>query len=275
MKKTLCLLFAAFSLLALSACGRQKTVSDQIIQWEIEDFLLQYDNGYTDYQPSIIHSPDKDNNTDTVTVGLTVSYPHYTSATSFQATYQYDKSRDLWEKIRSRGWEPPRVLTYSIPFSSTSWQKALESLDFECELYEGDEFLLSTSTKESIKKSASGGWRILGFCDDDNYEHYRFADIQCIQFAPETDARTLVKYADIPQNRNGFCERDHKEGDNYEYCVFSYPFDVDYETKGTAITTCIWVDNTYLYVCAQYEEEYKAEHDIKSLFNKLGFSLNG
>ena len=131
MKKSMVLLLTTvFFLLFITGCGPQKTVPDKTLEWEVEEYLKanKYLGGaYTNYDYSVVHSPDKSTNTDTVQINLSVTYPHIVTSSIFNATYQYNRSSDLWSVLRGGNWDAPNVLSYDITESARIWQQSFES----------------------------------------------------------------------------------------------------------------------------------------------------
>jgi hypothetical protein len=108
-------------------------VPEKMIQWEIDDYLEEFSDfggAYTDYTVSITHDPDKETKTDTVSIDLTITYPSSIANNQWQITYQYDKSKETWDVLRTSGWEPPRVKQYFIKETFQEWSDAYYKTDF-------------------------------------------------------------------------------------------------------------------------------------------------
>lgn len=121
-------------LLFLTGCGAPQAVPDKTIEWLIDDYLKEYSyygGEYTDYDADVKHDPDRETKTDTVTIDMTITYPHLVAETSYEATYRYDKSKETWDVIRGGEWAPIHVKNYDMTDSLKLWLEAAQGEGFE------------------------------------------------------------------------------------------------------------------------------------------------
>lgn len=190
MRKLLFIIPCILLFLFLAACsGGEQTVPSQMLDWAVEDYLEgTAPEGYTDRVCEAAHVPDRSTHTDAVTLDLTITYPHCTARTSYEAIYQYDKSADLWSVLRGGDWSPLLADSVYIPLSSEAWGPALEALGLDFRLYaEGPEDLeetlddyssidlLDAAQTELYMESSDIFLDLIGFSDAESaralYEH--------------------------------------------------------------------------------------------------------
>ena len=119
--------------LAFSACSHMpEAVPETLLEWEVEDFeKLGLDNyGLGDYdktKTAFIHNPDKASHTDAVQIDVSRQYTHGVVKYNNTLTYQYDKSKDLWELIRKDDWRLTSSKVNEMDLSLDAWKKTMES----------------------------------------------------------------------------------------------------------------------------------------------------
>ena len=136
MNRKLILIAMLIAILVLQAgCGNEMTVPDKTLEWVITDRVADNElyGECIDYQSKITHSPDKASNTDTVQILLTCNYQHLTVQYLFDATYQYNKSTDLWSIIRGGDWAT-ELTSLDIEKSANAWKQILDAEGWAAEI---------------------------------------------------------------------------------------------------------------------------------------------
>lgn len=268
MKNNILTLFiSAVALLFLSACGSTKTVPDKTIQWVIDDYLKTneyYGGVYTDYQTEITHDPDSETKTDTVKIKLSITYPHLTASTKYEATYQYDKSSDLWNLIRGGDWESLYVEKYDMTSSFKLWSEAIQSAGFEVEdKAEGREIvsnLVEDSFSEELSTSVKDGWYIEAWSNS----AWSSVEILCITMNGKSEADSIYEVIRGQfKNELELLEYDGISGGNYTYSRYT-----DYDRA--AYSVLIRIDSTVYAVFAEDTDIYM-EYDINLFLQQVGF----
>lgn len=195
------------ALFCLSGCGKAKTVPDKTIEWVVEDFLnWNSDRGglYTDYSYTVSHDPDKNTNTDTIIVNLTVWYPHQMCRSEYRGTYQYNRASDNWGLSRDGYWDELMVWSFDISDSEQEWLNSLEyqGVDIDsCEVKGLEEAqimvhnILSADLEkeqESLSEKATKMWTIKGMTYNEATAKNIWLQIQCIVFADTESADSFV-----------------------------------------------------------------------------------
>lgn len=267
MKKIFLFALCALMFLFCAGFGLVKTVPEKTLEWVVDDYLdwNQYIGGkYTDYQYKITHDPDKSTNTDTVTIDLTITYPHVTASSNYEMTYQYDKSRDLWEELRGPGWDVLHIDTYDITSSSRLWMQAFESEGWEFELKaEGSSFAesLIANVNDGLKTACQTGWCIDAFypIESDLGPQVR---VYSIEFDDESTAQELlITLRDV--NFNHIPVLGEAMGDNYFFSLLS--------KYGYRESSCLLIRQDKTVFCISSDAPAGYDYAIYSVLQQVGF----
>lgn len=285
MNKSKILLFATvLFMLFIAGCGSQKTVPDKMLEWEVEEYLKsnKYLGGaYTNYDYSVVHSPDKSTNTDTVQINLSITYPHNVTSSIFSATYQYDRSSDLWSVLRGGNWDAPNVLSYDITESARIWQQSFESAGWTVTLEgEGADYIRQ---QIDYRKDASGvsfdyPTQLVDKLEDFWYlsafkQYYEaggsqsFAEIAFFKFPQVEDAETLFSFYNSNWDTSNYTIEKTGSGEDYSLIVYA-----DYYFGAGEKMVLVRIDNTLFSIGCGMEDLGNSETDLNSIFESLGYT---
>ena len=217
MKRILAVLLVLGLALPLCACGTPKTVPEQQINWEIEDYLKEKSGilgECTEYHADVVHSTDKETKTDTVTIELTVIYPNCTAAASYEQTYQYEKANEVWKIIRGPGWSGLRGQQFETSTDPEWWMAAFrdEGID-DLEFSEGEKELqnfnyLDEEELNRLEKDVIRVW----FANGEN------EGIECCTFGSEESAEAYWRmWLKMITDLGYDSEYDRAEEENYSW----------------------------------------------------------
>ena len=216
-RNVLVMVAAALIVCCLVGCGSPKEVPEQTLVREIEDYIKGADLGdFEEYVQNINHNYDKSTKTDAVTINLTVTYLNSVAEASYNAIYQYDKTSDLWNKIRGDGWSSMRSRSINLSSSVDDWLEAFQKESFD--------FYEQKDSKESLADALltydvtiKDGWMI-GYSGDG----LSFAEIDT--YGNEISANAARAFYDFRKNsieeNEDYTITWSSEGDNYQAFIF-------------------------------------------------------
>lgn len=272
MKKPIILITAlSLLLLCMTGCGAAKTVPDKTIEWEIEDYLKSaptMGGAYTDYSSEVKHDPDHDTKTDTVSVELTITYPHCIAGVTYEATYQYDKASDLWTVIRGGKWETFHVNRYDIAASCKLWLNEMNRVGFNSTtMLQGKDEMSNVIADDypELGDLVIDGWNNEGYYPDINgWQYESQLNVYCFETNRMEDAKLLYDAENESVRSVEWMNLiDNAEGDNY---VFSRYMDSDGEEFWFLIQT-----DQFLIALASDIRDQQHYSLIEALLSQLGF----
>lgn len=281
MKRIFALIASLIAFTCFTGFSMQRTVPDKTLEWVVEDYLdwNRYLGGvYTDYNYVITHDPDKATNTDTVQIHLSITYPHVTAASVYSATYQYDKSSDLWDVLRGGHWGSTDILTYDLTSSSRIWMDCIraegwtaefigEGHDDAIEFLPIDDLFLESFEPEDFIIDLKTGWGIDAYCEYDNGEE-AIMQVVVFEFNQDTIAQALID-AMVDDTFDYLTTFDQRSGNNYSAILLEPPYDPN--SYGTENILLIRQDATTFVVYSYYDSMFNGGSTFNYIMQQIGY----
>ena len=277
----LLILLLSFIVMTIVGCGTQLTVPETTLKWVVSDYIdgNQLDGPCLKSSYQVTHEPDRKTNSDTVQVYLTMEFQHVTAVSTYEATYQYDKSSGLWTLYRGGLWDEAELVSIHIDDTTVGWEKSFQEAEWASEVkkegidcvWEGDIFIIPVgemmndgTTLQS--EDLSGYWTMSA------YKQYNgnlngYCEVEYLSFDNENNAKIAFDYyREIWENTLGYELKSEVEKEHLKILRYTLSF---HKEEKTAIV--IQQDGA-VYVVMAYLEDYEmGGQDLASIFERVGY----
>lgn len=281
-RRFLLIVFLSFIIMTIVGCGAQQTVPEKTLEWVVSDYIdkNQLDGPCLESSYQVTHDPDRKTNSDSVRVYLTMNCQHVTATSTYEATYQYDKSSGLWTLCRGGLWDKAELISLHIDDTTDGWNKSFQEVEWipevkkegvEC-VREGDVFTIPVGEMvndgTTLRSEDLAGYWVMSAHKQYDGDIYGYCEVEYLRFENENNAKiTSDYYREILENTLGYELKSKVEKDQLTILRYALSF---YEEEKTAIV--IQQDGA-VYVVMAYLENYEmGGQDFASILESVGYN---